>query len=125
MIGEMPNIERIQSTRWVNNRRSQRVVLRLPVVVRQQSEGNEDPCVEKSQTLVVNAQGALIVLAMRVRLAQRLVLQNPTSGKEQSCRVVHVGERQSNTSEIGVEFLEPAPHFWNIDFPPTDWQPGE
>src|ERR1700722_17118531 len=117
MIGEMPNIERIQSTRWVNGRRNERDVLRLPFVVRQQSEGNEDPSVEKSQTLVVNAQGALIVLTMRVRLAQRLVLQNPTSGKEQSCRVVHVGERQSNTSEIGVEFLEPAPHFWNIDFP--------
>jgi hypothetical protein len=123
MIGQMPNIQSIQSTRWVYRRRSQRVVLCLPVVIRDQSEGDEPPCVETTHTLVVNAHGALIVLTMRVRLTQRLVLQNLTSRKEQSCRVVHVGERRSNFSEIGVEFTEPTPHFWNIDFPPTDWQP--
>jgi hypothetical protein len=97
--------------------------LRLPVVIRDQPEGDDPPCVETTQTLVVNANGALVVLAMRVRLTQRLVLQNPSSREEQSCRVVHVGERRSNMSEIGVEFTEPAPHFWNIDFPPIDWQP--
>jgi hypothetical protein len=123
MIGQMPNIESIQSTRWVYSRRSQRVVLRLPVGIRDQSEGDEPPCVETTHTLVVNAHGALIVLTMRVRLTQRLVLQNLNSRKDQSCRFVHVGERRSNVSEIGVEFTEPAPQFWNIDFPPTDWQP--
>jgi hypothetical protein len=94
--------------------------LNLPVVIRHQSEGDEHPCVETCHTLVVNAHGALIVLTMKVRLTQQLVLENLISGKEQPCRVVHVAERQSNMSEIGVEFLEPAPHFWNIDFPSDD-----
>jgi hypothetical protein len=120
MIDQMPNIDHIQSTRWVNSRRSQRVLLNLPVVIRHQSEGDEHPCVETCHTLVVNAHGALIVLTMKVRLTQQLVLENLISGKEQRCRVVHVAERQSNMSEIGVEFLEPAPHFWNIDFPSDD-----
>src|ERR1700687_4427565 len=121
MIGQMPNTERIQSTRWVNNRRSQRVILSFPVVVRAQSE-DEHPCVEKSHTLVVNVHGALIALALSVLPEQRLVLGNLGSGKEQSCRVVHIGERKSDKAEVGVEFLEPAPHFWNIDFPPVDWK---
>lgn len=118
----MPHIERIQSTGWVNTRRSQRVVLSLPVVVRAQFEG-ENPCAEKSHTLVVNAHGALIALALRVRPEQPLMLENRGSGKEQRCRVVHVGERQCDKAEVGVEFAEPAPHFWNIEFPPADWKP--
>jgi hypothetical protein len=122
MIGQMPNMERIQSTGWVNNRRSQRVILSFPVVVRAQFEG-EDHGTEKSRTLVVNAHGALITLALKVLPGQKLMLENLGSGKAQSCHVVHVGERKSDKAEVGVEFAEPAPHFWNIDFPPADWRP--
>jgi hypothetical protein len=71
----------------------------------------------------VNAHGALIVLTMGVHLKQALVLQNLHGGKEQRCHVVQVGDRQSDLSEIGVAFTEPAPRFWNIDFPPADWKP--
>ena len=122
MIGNMPNTERIQSTRWTNNRRSQRVILSLPVVMRAPLEG-EDYSVEQSRTLVVNAHGALIAMALKVKPGQKLTLENVSSGKEQSCQVVHVGERKSDKAEVGVEFVEPAPRFWNIDFPPADWQP--
>jgi hypothetical protein len=118
----MPDIERIQSTRWVNSRRSQRVVLRLPVAVRDHVE-DKHRRVETSHTLVVNAHGALIVLGMKVQLRQPLVLENLLSGKQERCHVVHVGERQSEKNEIGVEFAAPAPRFWDIDFPPADWKP--
>src|SRR5207245_7590671 len=74
IIGQMPKVERIQSTRWLNARRSQRVVLRLPIAVRAQFE-EKDACAEKSHTLVVNAHGALIALTMRVHLEQPLSLQ--------------------------------------------------
>lgn len=122
MIGKMSNTERIQSTRWINNRRSQRVILSLPVMVRAPME-REGGCSEQSRTLVVNAHGALIALALKVLPGQRLMLENVGSGKEQPCRVVHVGERKSDKAEVGVEFVEPAPRFWNIDFPPPDWRP--
>ena len=28
-------------------------------------------------------------------------------------------------SEVGVEFLKPAPKFWRISFPPDDWTPKD
>ena len=64
----------------------------------------------------------MTVLAMKVHVNQSLVLQNLNTEQEQRCRVVHVGgERKAeNISEIGVEFAEPAPRFWNISFPPAD-----
>ena len=78
---------------------------------------------EETHTLVVNAQGALIALATRVQHGQTLVLKNRVSGEEQECRVVHMGEKQADKNEIGIEFSCPAPKFWHIDFPPADWKP--
>jgi hypothetical protein len=120
MIVQMPNI---QSTGYINIRRSQRVVLSLPIMIRGRFEDGS-PCVETSHTLVVNAHGALIVLIMKVNIQQSLVLQNLRNDKEQPCRVVRLGERKNNLSEIGVEFTEPAPNFWDISFPPADWKPS-
>jgi hypothetical protein len=97
-------------------------IVSLPIVVRAQF-GGEDPCSETRHTLVVNAPGALIAMFLRVLRGQRLELGNLISGKEQSCCVVYIGGRKSNKTEVGVEFLEPAPHFWNISFPPADWKP--
>jgi hypothetical protein len=47
-------------------RRSQRVLLRLPIQVRWTPPG-ETAISEETTTLVVNAHGALIVLAMKVK----------------------------------------------------------
>jgi hypothetical protein len=118
----MPNVENIASTRWINSRRSQRVVLRFPVVLRANVKDHE-PFVETTHTLVVNAHGALIVMATNVRLKQALLIENLSTGKLQQCHIVHVGERQRDTNEIGIEFEGTAPNFWNIAFPPTDWKP--
>ncbi len=111
-----------QFKRQVNTRRSQRVLLRVPVLVRGQTENGSSLC-EESHTLVVNAHGALIALAMKVQPSQELVLKNWVSGEEQQCRVVHVGQKQADKNEIGIEFSRPAPKFWHIDFPPADWKP--
>jgi hypothetical protein len=114
--------ETIQSRRWVNIRRSQRVLLTLPVEVRTQ-EHDANVFTEKSQTLVVNVHGALLKLMMNVQPGQTLVLKNRDSGEEQECRVVHVDRRQEDTSEVGILFAHPAPRFWGVDFPPADWKP--
>lgn len=114
----MPEIEHIQSTRWGNTRRSQRVVLKVPIVVRAPMT-NKDLC-EKSHTLVVNAHGALIALSVRISLKQPLILRNEVTGQERECYVIHVTEGQKTAFEVGVEFSEPAPHFWNVEFPSID-----
>lgn len=102
-------------------RRSQRVLLSLPVLV-QAEEGNHS-VLEETQTLVVNAHGALIALSMQVHVGQRLVLKNQKSQEEQPCKVVYLGTAPDRKTHVGVEFEQPAPRFWRIAFPPEDWEP--
>ncbi len=115
----MPDQQPVQSKRWVNTRRSQRVLLRVPVLVRGQVEGDSSLS-EETHTLVVSADGALIALAMRVQFGQKLVLKSCASGEEVESYVVHVGEKEASKAEVGIAFAHPARHFWHIDFPPAD-----
>jgi len=105
----------------VNTRRSQRVVARIRVQVRRRIDGD---CLmsEASHTLVVNAHGALIGLAMKVQPKELLAIKNIMSGEEKHSRVVRVGEEVASHNAVAIEFTEPAPYFWHIDFPPADWK---
>jgi hypothetical protein len=103
-------------------RRTQRVHLQIPVLVRAQFAG-DDPISEDTITLEVNAHGGLLALAMRVRPGQKLVLRNWATAKEQDCRVVHVREKPIGKNEVGVAFPFAIPKFWNVEFPPPDWTP--
>ncbi len=106
----------------VDGRRSQRVILRIPILVRAEIRG-EPPLKEDTFTLVVNVHGALISLAMKVKPGQKLVLRNWHTAKEQDCRVIHVRDNPFGKNEVGIEFPFPNPQFWSLDFPPPDWKP--
>lgn len=110
------------SSNPVDNRRTQRALLRIPIVARAQFAGDA-PISEETHTLVVNAHGALIALAMKVRPGQKLMLKNWTTANEQECRVVHVREMPMGKNEVGIAFPYPMPKFWNVEFPPPDWTP--
>lgn len=105
----------------LNTRRSQRVAARIRVQVERRAE-NESFLSEVGHTLVVNAHGALVSLAMKVQADDLLMIKNVTSGEEMYSRVIRVGEPIANHSEVAFEFTEPAPRFWHIDFPPADWK---
>jgi PilZ domain-containing protein len=106
--------------RWLKNRRSQRIDLNVPVVVyRPPREGPQ--FYESTQTLVVSAHGALMVLTDMVAPKQRLLVQNTDSGEQQECRVVYVKNELTGPPKVAVEFARPAPSFWHIAFPPADW----
>ena len=77
---------------------------------------------EVGHTLVVNAHGALLNLAMKVQVNDLVAIKNMTSGEERHSRVVRIGENATSKSEVAIEFTEAAPHFWHIDFPPEDWK---
>jgi hypothetical protein len=78
---------------------------------------------EVSHTLVVNAHGALLALAMSVQPNELLAIKNWNTAEEKQSRVVRVGEEEATSqNEVAIEFTEPAPRFWHIDFPPSDWQ---
>jgi hypothetical protein len=105
-----------------NRRRSQRVLLRIPIVVLAPGP-DKKMAREQTHTLVVNAHGALIALELPVRVGQVIIVQNPETNEEQSCRVIRFNPSREGKAEVGFEFLKPAPHFWRIAFPPSDWVP--
>jgi hypothetical protein len=105
---------------WKEKRRSQRLALSVPVVAyRSQKLGL--PFSEGTRTLMVSAHGALISLDAKVVADQSLVLKHELSGEEQECRVVFTEKKLMGPTEVGIEFRQPAPNFWHIAFPPSDW----
>ena len=76
---------------------------------------------ERTQTLVVNAHGALLALVEKVAPKQMLFMQNTNSGEQKECRVVYVERQLSGPTKVAVEFTRAAPSFWRIAYPPSDW----
>ncbi len=103
-------------------RRSQRVCLRLPITVLRKGPG-PNLASEETRTLIVNAHGGLIQLALTVEIGQLLGIKNTQTMEELVCRVIHLGPDQPGKREVGVEFEIPSPRFWRIAFPPSDWTP--
>jgi len=103
-----------------NRRRSERVMLQVPVVVQVTTrEGKEVR--ENTHTVVVNAHGGLLKLKMEVLIGQPLVIVNPKNKFEQSGHVTRIEESGPEHFAVAFEFDEPAPNFWPIVFPPADW----
>ena len=101
-------------------RRSMRVLLSVPIYVTGDTKDGQR-FEEQTRTLVVNAHGALISLAARVIAGQRIQVSNRATRKSMDCRIVYVGNPAAGKMQMGVEFTEPCPSFWQIDFPPDDW----
>ncbi len=112
----------LQVSEKSNSRRSQRVLLSVPIGVIMQTPQSQ-PVTEETSTLVVNAHGALVLLKMKVAIGTMITLKNFKTSEEIACRVVHSSNNLSGKSEVGVEFIEPSPKFWRIAFPPVDWTP--
>ena len=58
---------------------------------------------EKTQTLVVNAHGALITLEAKAVQGQSLLIKSP-SAEHAACRVVYVGPTVQGRTQFGIEF---------------------
>ena len=101
-------------------RRSMRVLLSVAVHVHGKDRDGQE-FKEDTRTLVVNAHGALVWLAAQVSMGQLLTVSNKASNQSLECRVVHLGKLTDGKIQTGIEFVEPSPSFWRIDFPPEDW----
>jgi hypothetical protein len=103
-------------------RRSQRVL--MPVAVRIRGTDAQGKFIdEETETLAINAHGALIVLQARFTSGSIVLLQHKRTEEEQECHVVFLGPVRSGQAEIGLEFSSPHPTFWRVAFPPEDWTP--
>jgi hypothetical protein len=100
-------------------RRSRRVYISIPVMVKCQSSGQ--PYEEQTITEAVNAQGCLLRLGIALERDQKITVVNRKSTQEIECRVVYVGQSDSGRMQAGVEFTTSAEYFWHIAFPPDEW----
>jgi hypothetical protein len=71
-------------------------------------------------TSVVNAHGGLLESPIKLAASQQIVLINPLSRKEVSCRVVQV-EKLAGLYDVTFEFDQDYALFWPISLPPGDW----
>jgi len=102
-------------------RRSQRVCVSVEVEVLW-GDANNLLASEKTKTLIVNSHGALIPLRRTVETNELLKLRNTTTHEEVACQVIDLSRaNQLGMTNVGIEFVEPAPRFWHIAFPPEDW----
>jgi len=113
-----------RETSWLaaNRRRSQRVLMTVPVRVSGQT-GAGLPFEEETHTRAISAHGALILVSTQVHSGQRLSLANLQTRAALECVVAHIDRHQRDHPHVGVEFTLPNPVFWHVAFPPKDWTP--
>lgn len=117
-MSQVPNVPANNTPR----RRSQRVLMQVAVRIHGlDAQGRLFE--EETETLAINAHGALILLHARVTSGSKIQLQNKRTTDEQECHVVFLGPVRGNKAEIGLEFSAPRPTFWRVAFPPEDWSP--
>ena len=93
-------------------RRSQRVLVRMPVVVHvagKTLEGN---------THTVSAGGAMVILKEGIGEGTKVTVENPATKSKVEGKVVRPPQMNQEGSLVPVEFVTPSPTFWNIFFPP-------
>lgn len=102
-------------------RRSERVLLDIPVVIRGESP-DQQPFQEETFTVTVSAHGALLLLETQVSNGQKLLLLNPANWDEREGRVAYRGRVHAGLAQVGIEFSKPAPDFWPVSAPPSNWK---
>ena len=100
-------------------RRTQRVHIAMPVVVRGKS------FTESTKTVTVNEHGCLLLLKQKVLGGESLSLVNSKTREELPAKVVALGRVENSATQVAIKFTEHSPLFWRISFPPDDWQSSD
>jgi hypothetical protein len=102
-------------------RRSERVLIDVPLVVRNSSE-EKQPFREETFTVTVSAHGGLMMLEAPVKLGQKIVVMNPKNWDEREAKIAYIGQPYAGLAQVAFEFNRPAPEFWALDSPPVNWK---
>lgn len=116
----MPKSDQTAKKSSISQRRSQRLLLRVQVVAERRA-GQPSAKSESTETLAVNAHGALFLLTPPVDDTEPILIKNLRTDETQMCRVVYQGSMEGGRLQVGVEFISPSPNFWRVSFPPEDW----
>lgn len=96
-------------------RRAQRVLVRIPVLV----HFKDKPQSVSGTTHTVSATGAMIILPEGLEAGTKFTLENSRTQQRVEVSVARPSQLNQEGSLVPVEFLTPAPQFWNIYFPPN------
>jgi hypothetical protein len=113
-IGLLPGEER---------RRSQRVIIRVPVTLVVTENGQTLKI--SAHTVAVNIHGAMVVCPRTLHSDTKLEVVNGRTEEKVGSRVTRAARESSEGYLIPVEFTSPSPNFWQISFPPTNWKTPE
>ncbi len=106
-----------------DRRRSQRVMMRVAVIVRYSSNGKEVS--QQAHTVAVNIHGAMICAAEDIPAETALDLEHKMTRERIAGRVTRQAQQSPEGFLIPVEFVSPSNNFWRISFPPSDWKPTD
>jgi hypothetical protein len=104
-VGKPPYIER---------RRGHRVLAAMPVFIYGHTLGM--PFFQHTETANISVQGGLFSLSVKVARSQKLLVTNVQTNEDLVCRVVRFAKSEQGQPLIGVEFLQPSPQFWSVEF---------
>jgi hypothetical protein len=104
-------------------RRSQRVMIRVPVTL--QVTIAKQVVAIPAATVAVNDHGAMLLCPRTLAAETKLEIENDRTRQKLPCRVTRTPRDSPEGYLIPVEFEVASPGFWGISFPPTDWKPPE
>jgi hypothetical protein len=103
-----------------NRRRSERVVLRVPLQLSAKLPDGKRISIE-AHTLIVNVHGGLLDVGIEMVRGQQMILNNSRMAKVASGKVLRVEKSEEGRFSVAFEFDIPTPCFWPVSFPPADW----
>src|SRR5271157_6630114 len=89
------------------------------------SSGQRDLFSEDTSTVLVFENGAVIRLAAAVVTGQLLFLTDKRSNSEVVCQVVRKRSFRPTECYVELEFTEPVPKFWGVEFPAKAASPAQ
>ena len=101
-------------------RRSQRVIIRVPVTLELTISGQK---IEASAfTVAVNVHGAMVLCPRAIDAESSLEMRNERTRDRTTVRVTRAPRESAEGFLIPLEFPSPSPNFWQISFPPENWK---
>jgi O-methyltransferase len=95
-------------------RRAHRVAASMPVLVSGHSA--HAAFAEQATTANISRIGGFVLLSTHVIRFQKLLVTNLQTNEDAICRVARFLQNDDGHNFVALEFVQPAPHFWAIDF---------
>lgn len=89
-----------------------RVAIHVPVVIYGFGGGSSGSFKEETETVVVNAGGAMVLLKAKLSVGDTIHLIDKLTGTEQQMRVAYLDRYSERESRVGLAFNTPMPNFW-------------